>query len=641
MDFLNRFVSVLVSFSLIFASPGMAALIDDVSLALGIRAATPEDFASERRDRLTQILTGDGVYIIDDPSPFIADAPVTVIPLEGQDKKLEVRRFDRYVEPNLFSGYALTRTFEACLWGIEPEPTDIWFAINNGAVYGLEVRLLGAEDMPLTETGAGAGGAFLENATVSRAFVNSLLFKPQDALGENFRVSSTGILSSGRAFEDVNPQSVITLTHGAHAGKHKVITRNALYLRPDLLDRSINGDVRERIMGLTPELLISQWLLRLSEEDKRIQNIQALEGDCLLMELQPLQAQEIGAGQEGALQALNVLPDGGFPIHLRKGSVEGLRQSLYTLKNFMDRSPHATHRDMLREMDMIVSLFYQHPDALNGGIVEDKIGDVQPFEGLPATVNDLLPHYDQGMQSHKLLSVSKAFDHFLEGFFWHTLNVGVPNLAILNTVADWFCDKEPEQRQITESGWDGLRRLLGNPEASLNSLMFARNIGFDLYRKFDEKTLLDEALEVVRGRTDRRLKDRICNILIFSDENITQDGQKTTPLDVLVNVRSYLDDPETLLANLVEIGHGKKLVNSQGLVEWYVQQKPLQDPNSDFMNSLRTLAKRNQKFSWEVVLEDVFPKLKRTKEDILPPIVKNTKQLNLRRVLFSFSYFSA
>jgi hypothetical protein len=110
---------------------------------------------------------------------------------------------------------------------------------------------------------------------------------------------------------------------------------------------------------------------------------------------------------------------------------------------------------------------------------------------------------------------------------------------------------------------------------------------------------------------------------------------------VLVNVRSYLDDPETLLANLVEIGHGKKLVNSQGLVEWYVQQKPLQDPNSDFMNSLRTLAKRNQKFSWEVVLEDVFPKLKRTKEDILPPIVKNTKQLNLRRVLFSFSYFSA
>ncbi len=245
------------------------------------------------------------------------------------------------------------------------------------------------------------------------------------------------------------------------------------------------------------------------------------------------------------------------------------------------------------------------------------------------------------------LSVYKDFGFLgqVDGILLHEILFGrvlrsaasgnVVNRDTFKLVAERYMKRYPISRDLKTLKPTGLRRLsneqkkqmmenlydvLNGSGMSEDAIKLSILLGFDINQKRDGLTLLHRAVASACTEVDQTRKKTYLDKIRWFYTVPWLDGEALSDLIGLQLPETSLDiavrkEDRMVFRELVFQKAGTKMRNPEQAHQWYL--KLLSSNNvGDLRDSFRSLAKRNQKLGWQVVLQEVFPKVQAAQQGV-------------------------
>ncbi|WP_032113642.1 hypothetical protein [Candidatus Paracaedibacter symbiosus] len=185
----------------------------------------------------------------------------------------------------------------------------------------------------------------LSSSSVSALFLTSLLTNPEDGKADNFFVDEDYNLVGIDNDMALAPSILWKVNPYEKEESHSIGVKTILYLLPGLEDRSLDSEIRKRVLSWDPGLFVTQWLGGLQARNK---SYKALFGG------QPIPSEFLE----------------GIPLHLPSFLSMDLFKKIQQLQGYLNNHADAKLEDILAFMDPLVSQYYGRLRKLNNNPVE-------------------------------------------------------------------------------------------------------------------------------------------------------------------------------------------------------------------------------------------------------------------------------
>ena len=178
----------------------------------------------------------------------------------------------------------------------------------------------------------------LDDKSLTIQIFSSILTTPADAKEDNFMVNENGEIINIDADDALF--SPIIYYQGTEQASHSVGVKNTLYTISYVMERTVNPEVRDRLLSLSPEGLILSWLSLLRNMNK---------ADRELFEKGYLKREDYESNFEDQST---------FPLKLSEKMGLFVLSRIKKLQSILLDHPHLTHNELLERMDPLVAQFY-------------------------------------------------------------------------------------------------------------------------------------------------------------------------------------------------------------------------------------------------------------------------------------------